>query len=176
MNTLRRLGRSVLLFAVVLTSNVATGRSGDEGTAKGPPPSYQTPPVLQTPPATPPVYQTPPAYQPPSVSGPYAIPGAPTTPIAPSWSAPWVTIAGSFDQTRSGAYQDAQERALELQRAGFPAARVYDGRYFPNFRCCYWSVIVGTYSTSAEARGLAAIVEAYGFESYSKHAFEDRRR
>ncbi len=115
-------------------------------------------------------------YRPPSPPTP---PPSPPTPRGksypvPSPDRPYVVIEGCFKQSVSGSRAQAERRADEIREAGFLSAKVYEGRDFPGFRCCYWTVIVGAFNSSSRARQVVREVDAAGFSSYSKHAYRRR--
>ena len=90
----------------------------------------------------------------------------------PSHSRPWVAIAGSISQSSAKGRRQADKLAKRLRRAGFDAAKTYDGRDFPNFSCCYWSVILGGASNSAGARDLCKRAKTKGFDCYAKRGWK----
>lgn len=91
----------------------------------------------------------------------------------PTPQRPWVVVAKSPALTPAGR-QIADRYAARVKAAGFPRVAVLDGRRFPNFRCCFWVVIVDAFPTRAEAAAEAQEFRAAGFRAYVKHAFKGR--
>lgn len=85
---------------------------------------------------------------------------------------PYVVVAASVKQSLSDGRERAEKKAEELRTAGFGAAGVYDGREFPNFKCCFWVVIAGSFDGADQAAELRDKVTAAGFEAYVKNAYK----
>jgi hypothetical protein len=90
--------------------------------------------------------------------------------LRPDAGSPWAVICGSIDQKLPDARSRADILAGRLNDAGISAG-VFDGRDFPTFRCCYWSVIAGSFSGKAEADELVQRIKNRGFDVYKKRAF-----
>ncbi len=103
--------------------------------------------------------------------------GAPVPPPAieagPTRARPWVIVARSPEMTPAGR-QVAYKHKARLRVAGFSRVAVLDGRRFPNFRCCFWVVVVDAFATRAEAAAEARKCKAAGFRVYVKNAFKGR--
>ena len=96
---------------------------------------------------------------------------APSPAAPPSGEAPWIVLAASVDQSSPNARAQAQETAQTLQAAGFTDTKVLDGREFPKFRCCFWSVVAGAFANQADANALVARLKAHGFSAYAKRGW-----
>ena len=81
---------------------------------------------------------------------------------------PYMVIAASVKQSISDGRERAEKKAEELRAAGFESAGVHNGRDFPNFKCCFWVVIVDAFETSEQAAELRDEVKNAGFECYVK--------
>jgi uncharacterized membrane protein YccF (DUF307 family) len=110
---------------------------------------------------------TPSSHQVPNRS---SMPGSSAESLRPSPGSPWAVICGSIDQNGRNSRSRAETLARRLNDAGINAG-VFDGRDFPTFRCCYWSVIAGSFSSKAEAGELVQRVKNRGFDAYRKRAF-----
>ena len=186
------IGLGAIIVTAVIASSGSSEREPERSYTSATAPATPAPvpasaPVPATPPAKSPTYgsltsagggsHTPPRYQPPSPPAP-SPPPLPT-PIgksypAPSPDRPYVVIEGCFKQSISGSRAQAERRADEIRVAGFLSAKVYDGRNFPGFRCCYWTIIIGAFNSNSHAREVVREVDAAGFSSYSKHAYRSR--
>ena len=93
----------------------------------------------------------------------------------PTPNRPWVVLAMSVKVEASGAQDKANQLRDRLQGAGFDQASVCDGRKFPNFRCCYWTVVAGSYASRAPAVEQMRLLRAAGFDAYPKNAFKGKR-
>ncbi len=85
---------------------------------------------------------------------------------------PHVVIAASVKQSIPNSKERAEVTASNLRDGGFADAKVYDGRDFPNFKCCFWVVIVDAFETSAQAVDLRDTVKNAGFDCYVKNAYK----
>lgn len=100
-----------------------------------------------------------------------ATPPAPSPAAAPSVETPWIVLAGSVEQSSPNARAQAQKTVQTLQAAGFADAKVVDGRQFPKFRCCFWSVVAGAFTNQADAKALVARLKERGFSAYAKRGW-----
>ena len=97
----------------------------------------------------------------------------PSAPEAgPSRQQPWVIIAKSVPIASGPGV--ARRLADRIRRAGFADVGVYDGRNFPNFRCCYWVVVVDALASRSAAAAAARKFRGAGFRAYVKNAFVGR--
>ena len=83
---------------------------------------------------------------------------------------PWAVICGSIPQEGATSRQQAEKIASRLRSSGIDAS-VHDGRKFPGFRCCFWSVIAGFFASKSEASELVSDIRSKGFDVYTKKTF-----
>ena len=93
----------------------------------------------------------------------------------PTLDRPWVVLALSVKVGSSGAVNKANRHRDKLIEAGYSQASTCDGRQFPNFRCCYWTVAVGSFASKADAAALSKAVKEAGFSAFAKNAFHGKR-
>jgi len=84
---------------------------------------------------------------------------------------PWAVVHTSIDLDQRQGQKVAGRSRDKLQKAGFTAAEVVDGRRFANFRCCYWVVVAGRFATRAEAMKLVRQLKKKKIRSYPRRAF-----
>ena len=142
---------------------------------QGQEPAVVEPPVVEEEPMSPPPSLVPEPREVALDPEPAAPAGGGDASGCPTPNRPWVVLAMSVKVEASGAQDKANQLRDRLQGAGFDQASVCDGRKFPNFRCCYWTVVAGSYASRAPAVEQMRLLRAAGFDAYPKNAFKGKR-
>lgn len=163
-------GALLLIVALVLVLTFRNHRSSDRPSYSATPaPSYEPSESYEPTPSTPtPSYAHPPPPEPPPPPPP---PPPPTSAYGPQRGRPWTVVVGRHNQDNQGSRRRADRTASEFRSRGWSSTSVYDGRNIPGFQCCYWWVIVNSFSRRSDAHALRDEIVASGYTALVKDAY-----